>query len=157
MEAVTGMLPILRLPWRRKTRPQTAPEPVPAPSEPPAPPTEPAWRHVPPEPQDRATKCGQCGEDIPDRAVSFEFCGSVCAARWSTAFISWLNAEAKWLRDGDMGPVHSCEPRAVTGPRLVPDIPPEPAWMARITAGERKKADRVIAERKAPSAGDKAA
>jgi hypothetical protein len=127
------MLPILRLPWRRKTA-VTAPEPVPAPSEPPAPPPEPAWRHIPPEPQEAATTCGQCGEKMPEKAVDREFCKPLCASAWQAARADSI---AKFI-----GPT----PVKASMPEFE-----EPPWLAQITAWERKKAQLLVESRKSPT------
>ncbi len=132
----------LRLSWprRRRNTPETAPESVPTAPEPPV------WLHVPTPPVQCAERCGQCGERIPERALSLEFCSAVCQARWITAFTAWLDAEAKWRR-GELEPLHTCEPPPAK-PRLVPELPPEPSWLAAFSAADKAKADQVIAERK---------
>lgn len=131
------LLPLLRFPrWLRRSR--TAPTTVPTPSLTPEPsketPAPPAWHHGPPTPRDRAEQCGQCGEDIPAASVDGEFCNSLCASRWITVTMPRTDPNTDLF----------------IPPDISPQPPPEPAWMAQISAWERAKARNVIKARKSP-------
>jgi hypothetical protein len=72
--------------------------------------------------------------------VDGEFCKPACAA-------SWLTAQADVITKF-IGPC----PASAT----LPAPESEPPWLARITAWEKAKAANLVAERKAPSAGEAA-
>lgn len=144
-----GLLPLLRFPRLRRNRPVSAPRIDGETSNPPAAPVEPPWEHRPPEPYFRADKCGWCGNPIPDKYADGEFCRAAC--------------QANWMRE-TYGPTYGPVPPPVIGCerppsplRLVPDAPPEPAWMARWTGWEVAKAEAVVAPRKAPAAEEETA
>jgi len=125
---VIGLLPKLRLPWRK--RPTTASAPA---QTSPQPPTALPWSHRPPEPVERAQRCGQCGEDIPDSYPSMEICSVKCEAAWLAAHSDTI---AKFV-----GP---CTVKAVPEPV-------DPPWLAAIDDYVRKRAERSIAPRKSPT------
>lgn len=116
------------------TAPLTACAPFVAPEPPNETPAAPAWLHRPPSPHERAETCGQhdCDQPVGDHP-SGEFCSNTCHAVWLTARLvpTPLNTDP-----------------FVASPS--PPAPPEPAWMAALTAWERAKAERLIADRKSP-------
>jgi hypothetical protein len=107
-----------------------------------SPPPDPPWQHRPPEgPHVPAELCGAPGCDNPVRDhVSGEFCSAVCQSKWITA-----------------QPVPERNQEPFTRPDILPEPSPEPPWMARLTAWERAKAERLIADRKSPTSEERAA
>jgi hypothetical protein len=107
-----------------------------------SPPPDPPWQHRPPEdPHTPAELCGAPGCDNPvGDHVSGEWCSAKCAAAWLSALPAAKRCDALFTR-----------------PEILPEPPPEPAWMARLTAWERAKADRLIADRKSPTSEERAA
>lgn len=144
------LLPLLRWPWRRNTRPARpqfdAEPPVAVPA-----PVEPAWTHKPPEPFVWSEKCGWCRKHIPANSPDPEFCQTAHHALW-------LRETSGPTYGPELPPIQGCAPPP-PGPdlRLVPDASPDPPWMAAIDAWERAKAERLMAERKAPDGKEEAA
>lgn len=137
----------LRFPWQRKrpvTRPTIAAEPATVPVEAP-------WTHRPPAAFQWAQSCGWCRGPIPADSVDPEFCSPRHAS-------DWLLEQNGPTYGPALPPIQGCAPPP-SGPdlRVVSDAPPEPSWMAHITAWERAKAERLVAERIAPTGTEKAA
>jgi hypothetical protein len=65
--------------------------------------------------------------------VSGEWCSNKCHAAWVTA-----------------QPVPERNQDPYSRPDILPDPPPEPPWLAAITAAEKARAQRLIADRKSP-------
>jgi hypothetical protein len=104
-------------------------------------PTAPAWRHAPSEPQSQAEKCGQCSKPLTQDSPTLDFCSDVCRGTFARS-LSRPIPNASPIR---VQPVRPAQPAI------------DPPWLAAITDWDRKRAQRLIADRKSPTGEGKAA